>query len=306
MIPTSRPDFPEVINSSLLSAFRSCPRKAELEFVQHWRPKNLSVHLHAGGAYAAGLEAARKAYYLDGKGLGESEEEGLRALLLAYGDYECPEDSAKSLNRMAGAMEFYLERYPLDSDIAVPVTLSDGLKGIEFSFVEPLPVLHPVTGQPLLFSGRMDMLVEYAGSVFLLDDKTTSSLGASWPKQFDMRSQFTAYTWLANCAGYPVNGALVRGVSILKTRYDTMQALTYRPKWMVDRWLTQTIRDLERMKGMWEAGYYDYNLDESCNSYGACQFKQVCLSLDPEPWLRGSFERVKRDPVTRTETILEY
>jgi PD-(D/E)XK nuclease superfamily protein len=301
----TRPDFPEVINSSLVSSFRACPRKAELEFLQHWRPKNLSVHLHAGGAYAAGLEAARKAFYLEGKSVADSEAAGLETLLKEYGDYDCPEDSAKSLNRMAGALEFYFERYPFEDDVAVPVTLADGAKGIEFSFVEPLPVNHPVTGQPLLFSGRMDMLVEYAGSVFLLDDKTTSSLGASWPKQFDLRSQFTAYTWLANQAGYPVTGALVRGVSILKTKYDTMQCLTYRPKWMVERWLEQTCRDLERLKQMWESGYYDYNIDESCNSYGACQFKQVCLSADPLPWLRGSFEKVKRDPVTRLEVILE-
>jgi hypothetical protein len=34
--------------------------------MQHWKIKNQSVHLVAGAAYAAGLEAARAAYFVDG------------------------------------------------------------------------------------------------------------------------------------------------------------------------------------------------------------------------------------------------
>lgn len=301
----TRPPFPEVLDSTTISAFRSCPRKAELAYMLHWKPKSQSIHLHAGAAYASGLEAAREAFYLLGKPESEAIELGLAALMAAYGDFECPEDSAKSLPRMLGAFEFYCERYPFSEDDAIPVTLPDGTRGIEFSFVEPLEIAHPTTGLPLLYSGRMDMLCEFAGGVYLLDDKTTSSLGASWSKQWDLRSQFTAYTWLAQRAGFPVVGALVRGVSILKTKYDTQQAVTYRPKWMVDRWYKQLHLDLLRMIEMWKQGYFDYALDEACMSYGGCEFRQVCLSSDPTPWLEGSFERRRWDPVARTETLVE-
>ena len=192
----------------------------------------------------------------------------------------------------------------MGEDQAVPVTLPGGKKGIEFSFAEPLDLLHPVTGNPLIFVGRMDMVCDYAGGRFGEDDKTTSSLGANWSKQWDLRSQFTAYCWGARQAGLPLSGFLVRGVSILKTKYDTQQALTYRPDWMIDLWYENTLRKLGDFIRQWESGVFDLNYDESCNSYGGCEFKQVCQSRDPEPWLKGSFIRKRWDPVLREEIEL--
>jgi len=71
-------------------------------------------------------------------------------LIKQYGDFECPEDSAKSLERMMGALDYYFANFPLDQDKAIPVSLPGGGQGVEFSFAEPLPFLHPETGDPLL------------------------------------------------------------------------------------------------------------------------------------------------------------
>lgn len=301
----TRPPFPSVIDSSLMAAFRSCPRKAELEFVQHWKPRNQSVHLHAGAAYASGLEAARRAYYIEGHSPDDAIATGLQALLTAYGDFECPEDSPKSASRMAGALEYYFSAYPLGEDKAVPMSLPGGKSGIEFNFLEPLDILHPVTGDPLLYSGRMDMMCDYEGMKLGEDDKTTSQLGASWPRQWDLRSQFTGYVWGAGRAGIKLDGFLVRGVSILKTKYDTLQAITYRPQWQIERWYEQLLRDLKRMMAAWDEGYYDYNLDHACAEYGGCPFKSICQMRDPTPLLQQQFERRRWDPVARTETLIE-
>ena len=107
--------------------------------------------------------------------------------------------------------------------------------------------------------------------------------------------------------GIELQGFLVRGVSILKTKYETQQAITYRPAWMVDRWYEQTLRDLQRMIRSWESGEWDYNLDESCNGYGGCQYRKICLTPEETAinWLRTDFERRAWDPLTRTETALE-
>lgn len=297
----TRPAFPSVIDASLISAFRSCPWKCYLEYFMDYKPKVPSVHLHAGGAYAAGLEAARNAFYLDGKDETDAKEIGLKVLLTHYGDFACPEDSAKSASRMAGAFEYYFDQYPLASDHCIPAPMPGGKKGIEFSFAEPLDINHPVTGEPLLYVGRFDMLAEYAGALYGYDDKTTSSLGASWSKQWDLRSQFTGYAWGAARAGFPIQGFLVRGISILKTKYDTQQAITYRPKWQIDRWYDQVLRDITRMIWMWEQGVWDYNLSEACNEYGGCMFRRVCLSENPAPWLESDFDRRHWDPVSRQE-----
>jgi hypothetical protein len=296
-----RPPFPSVIDSSLIAAFRSCPQKAFKEFLWHYKPRTPSVHLHAGKAFAEGLEKARTAFFVDGKSSSDAVAIGLSALLHSYGDFECPEDSPKSASRMAGALEFYFDRFPLDTDKAIPMTLPGGRRGIEFSFLEPLDLLHPESGDPLLYSGRMDMMVDYNGLKLGEDDKTTSQLGASWPRQWDLRSQFTAYVWGAGQAGIKLDGFLVRGISILKSKYDSAEAITYRPDWQLERWYNQLQRDLKRMLAAWESGEWDWNLDHACAEYGGCPFRSVCLMREPQVLLDQQFERRRWDPVLREE-----
>lgn len=300
----SRPPFPAVLDSSIMAAFKSCPQKAYLESFEHWKLRDQSVHLHAGAAYASGLEAARTAFYINGAHPDAAIAEGLAKLFTTYGDFQCPPDSAKSAERTAGALEFYFSSYPLGTDKAIPLVLPGGRRGIEFSFLEPLDRAHPETGDPLLYSGRMDMMADFEGMKLGEDDKTASQLGASWPRQWDLRSQFTGYVWGAARAGIKLDGFLVRGVSILKTKYDTLQAITYRPEWMIERWYGQLLRDIDKMIYSWEEGYWDYNLDHACTEYGGCPFRQACQMRDPAPVLEQRFERRRWDPVTRKETLL--
>lgn len=303
----SRPPFPAVIDSSMMSHFRACPRSAFLESFEHWKIKGRSVHLHAGAAYARALEVTREAFYGRNDPADDAIGQGLKALIEAYGDFQCPPDSAKSLERMLGAFQYHFDQYPLATDSMKPSRLAGGQLGVEFSFAEPIDLAHPETGEPLLYCGRFDMIVDYAGGLYGFDDKTTSQLGASWSKQWDLRSQFTAYTWGARQAQIELTGFIVRGISILKTKYETQQAITYRPTWQVERWYEQMLRDVARMIEMWESGYWDFNLDESCNSYGGCQFRKVCMSepARQDGWLKQDFERRRWDPVTREETLLE-
>jgi len=303
-------EFPEVIDSTMLAAWKACEQKFFREYLEHWKSKEPSVHLHAGAAYAAGLEAARRAYYEQGLGTTESEATGLRVLIEHYGDFPCPSDSAKSLERMCGALEFYFSHYPLDSDAAQPLSLGSGKRAVEFSFAIPLSFRHPVTGNPLIYAGRCDMIVDFAGGIYTLDDKTTSSLGASWSSQWSMRGQFLGYTWAAQHAGIPVVGTLVRGVSILKTKYDTAQALVNFSPLMIERWERELYRFLTTLYHRWDQlrlgnpadETFGFNLSESCNAYGGCPFVRVCSSPEPDSWLPMSFERRVWSPLTRTET----
>jgi hypothetical protein len=327
--------FPHTVDSTMLAAFRSCPQKMFRSYIEHWKPQNESVHLIAGGAFAKGIEVARKAYF-EGQGIiptitkafneltgeydrrvvwaeetcqpGDStlaQQLGLHALVATYGDFECPPDSAKSLDRTAGALEFYFEQYPFGMDGTNPVTFSNGRRGIEFSFAEPLDFLHPVTGAPVLYTGRADMVAEFAGGTYVFDEKTASQLGATWPRQWELRSQFTGYVWAAQKQLPAVQGGVVRGVSILKTKYDTAQAITYRSEYEIERWLTQVNRDLKRMQECWESGWWDYDLDHACAEYGGCSFQRVCKSANPESWLPMQFERRVWDPLARRQMSVE-
>lgn len=302
-------DFPIALDSTIIAAFRSCPQKAYQEYFCHWKSREPSIHLHAGGAYASGLEAARRAFYEQGASVRDAEACGLEALIRAYGQFACPADSAKSLERMCGALEFYFTQYPLDRDAATPLLLPNGRRAIEFSFAIPLPISHPQSGDPLLYCGRCDMLVDFAGGIYVLDDKTTSSLGPQWSRQWNLRSQFTGYVWAAQQSGIDASGALIRGVSILKTKYETQQALTHRSPFLINRWYKQLLGDIRRMIDMWEAtaatgnsDEFHFNLDHACNEYGGCPFTRVCESANPNDWLPMYFQRRVWNPLLRTET----
>jgi hypothetical protein len=294
-------EFPHIWDSSMVDELKSCERKLELTYLQEWKPKSQSVHLHAGAAFASGLEVTRKAYYVDGLSEDSAIALGLGELLLKYGDYECPADSAKSAARMAGALEFYWSNYPLTDTQNEPITLPSGRRAIEYSFAEPLPIQHPLTGDPLLYCGRMDAINAYAGGAYITDEKTTTQLGASWSRQWDLRAQFTGYTWACQRAGIRVDGSIVRGVSILKTKYDTQQAIINTTQWQIERWYSELLIWLDRAKSSWAKGYFLHNLGHTCAEYGGCQFRQVCTAQDPEPWLETYFERRHWDPILRQE-----
>lgn len=300
----THPYFPVAIDSTLIAAYRACHQRAFRQYIEHWKPAAESVHLVAGGAFADGIEAARRSFYEDKLSAPDSVASGLRALITRYGDFECPPDSAKSLERTAGALEFYFERYPLGQDGAVPINF-DGRSGIEFSFAQPLPINHPISGDPLLYTGRADMIASAFGGTYIYDEKTTSSLGQSWAKQWDMRSQFSGYCWAAQQFGLNPTGVIVRGVSILKTKYDTMEVPTYRSPYEIDRWLNQVVRDIGGMIKCWEEGYWDFDLDHACTEYGGCAFVSVCKSPDPDPWLKQYFVKRVWNPLARKEQSIE-
>lgn len=299
------PNFPAVLDSSILSTAKSCRWKFWLEHCLDWKPATPSVHLHAGAAFAAGMEAAREAFFVNELPAEDSIARGVGKLLEAYGDFQCPEDSAKSAPRMAGALEYYFAQYPLGADGCEPITLPSGKRGIEISFAEPLPVAHPETGDPLLYCGRLDMAAHFASGLFVEDDKTTSSLGASWSRQWDLRSQFTGYCWgLWKAAGIKPQGVLVRGVAILKTKYEVQQAVTYRPDWMIEEWYQMTCALAEDLVRDWKRGQWLKVLDHACTDYGGCAFRQPCQAQEPSQWLNTYFERRHWNPLTREETRL--
>ena len=301
-------DFPRVFDSSMMASWKSCPQFFYRTYVQHLKPKGLSVHLHAGKAFASGIEVAREQFYVHGKPAEEAVALGGMRLVKDYGDFECPPDSAKSLERTLGALEFYFDNYPLSHDKYPPITLPSGKRGIEFSFAVPIDRKHPQTGEPLIYCGRLDALLQLDSQTpgaYITDEKTTSSLGPTWSRQWDLRSQFTGYAWGCRESGIRADGVIVRGVSILKTKYDTQQAISFRAPWQIDRWYEELLLYIDDIIRAWETSKWRHNYDSSCADYGGCALKNACSSEDPNPWLETYFERRAWNPILRTEDQVE-
>jgi hypothetical protein len=290
------------------SHFLECPRSWLLGSLLSLKSPGTNVHLHAGKAWAEGLEIARRCFYELKMPARESVATGLNALIQSYGDFEAPSHgsgNAKSLDRMIEAFSYYFTCFPLETDPVQPYTPPGGKPMIEFSFTLPLAddLLHPETGEPILYTGRADMVGTYAGAVSVYDDKTTSALGASWANQWLLRAQFTGYCWAARQFNIPVTQVVIRGIAILKTQFNHAQVITHRSDHLVDEWHFQIQRDIRRAISCWKEGYYDANLSDSCSGFGSCAFLQPCQSNNPVPWLTGGNYAVRAwNPVTREET----
>jgi PD-(D/E)XK nuclease superfamily len=285
------PRFPEVIDNTMRSDFFDCPQKFKRSFIDQLGGVQPSADLHAGGAYAAGLEAGRTAFYRDGIAQMDATLAAIDAAVVYWGDFQPPDYKMhKNIDRVIEALVYYFDTWPLADDVLKPYIVADQ-PSIEFTFAIPLPIPHPVTGQPIIYAGRCDMIAQYGEALWVVDDKTTTQLGASWPGKWTLRSQFTGYVWAARKqANLPVTGAVIRGVAFLKNGFNHAQAFTARPQWLIDSWYTQLLRDIGKMINCWHEGYWDYAYGEACVAYGGCPFQILCNSPNPEDWIEGNFK----------------
>jgi hypothetical protein len=298
------PYYPEVLDSSMIAVMKQCPQLWKKVYIDEWKSKVTRIDLHAGAAFAKGVEDGRRAFFEDGKEAEEAQAIGVASLLRYYGNVECPPENPKSAERMAGALTYYFDQFPLTHSTGYPILLPGGKRAIELSFAQPLAINHPITGQPLIYAGRLDAVLSTLGDQFGCDEKTTKSLGPTWPNQWQLRAQLIGYKWGMKQWGIRVAGVVVRGVSILKTKYDHAESVNYYPDWMVDRWEMELLEWIEESIRWWKTKRYRYNMDFSCSAYGGCGFLDTCTSQNEQPWLETYYERRHWDPVTRTETLL--
>ena len=255
----------------------------------------------------------------------------LGVFLKVWGDFESTKDTPKTKERVWEAVEEYFRNWSPATDPVQPFRDASGAPTMEFTFGIPLTPavayessrvgerlvdigssskpfpLHPVTNQPFIYSGRFDMLGIKNGRVRWRDEKTTTSIGAQWAEQWDLRSQFLGYTWALQQSGIKCDGGVVRGIGILKTKITLAEAEKVYSSVLIARWYEQLRRDLWRLRRMWDESYFDFNLADACSTYGGCAFRLPCSSEAPERWYAGYNVRrwnpIAKNPIGETEGI---
>ena len=228
--------------------------------------------------------------------------QGVLAAWKHYGDFE-PEEKYKSKSavRVAYALVEYFTEYPPGSDKIQPYFRADGKPAVEFAFSFPLEVLHPETGNPLLYGGRFDMVGEYMSSLWVVDEKTTTRLGPSWLKSFTLRGQLLGYTYAAKQFGLPVNGFIIRGLSFLKDYYGHAEVVEVVPPYVLERWREQIEIDAQRLVDSYKRGYFSYAFGEACNAYGGCPYKRLCDKEHWQDWWQQYFDIDYWNPLEKSE-----
>jgi hypothetical protein len=292
--------LPRYIDSTMISCFRSCPQKFYKEFVLGLRPTGLSVDLHAGGCFATAIETVGRAVFEENLDLPRAIGRGFAAFMDAWGDFVPMKDTPKTRDNVWRAIEEYFLRFSPRVDHIQPF-LINGKPTYEYTFAIPLepachpleisdwnetPVLFPLhpSGEPFLYSGRLDRLGTWNGKVVGQDEKTTTSIGSTWASQWNLRSQFIGYCWALQQCNLDVDTIAVRGVGILKTKITLVEAMPTYNRFMIGRWHDQLRRDMWRLRRAHDEGHFDFNLAESCSAYGGCAFRDLCASPNEENW----------------------
>lgn len=311
------PDFmtlvlPRHFDSTMRSCHASCPTKFFHEFVQGYRPKGRSIHLHAGGCFASALEDVYRFIHLDKMSFDDAILRAHAGFFQRWGDMQAPQrggGAAKSPDRVWEAVEDYFRTYTPGTDMVQPYFAADGNPTFEYTFAIPLEPItatqeeggfpeHP-DGGPFIYVGRFDQLGQMYGRPVIKDDKTAGSIGDYWAEQWDMRGQFLGYLWACQESGIQVEEVVVRGVGILKTKIHQVEAIKTYSQHLIAKWREQLRRDLWRIRRAWDEKYWDLNFGDSCNSYGTCMFIRACTSQNPEDWLRGEFEVKHWNPLNK-------
>lgn len=318
MTDIERPPFPKFVDATMLVTGKACMRRMYHSSFQHLKPATVSIDLHAGGAFAQGIQTVRELHWGDAdtpplEDFDLCLAKGLEAMAKYWGDYEAPEGHQKSYDRMAGALVDYFREYGIKTDPIKPHIGANGKPAVEYTFAVPLDIPHPETGDPILYAGRFDLLGHYNNMLAIVDEKTTKQLGASWVRQWNLRSQFLGYSWALQQVGLKPQICIIRGVAILKTKYTHAQAIISYPDWQINRWAQQMHQDVRRFIRAWEAHNtgdrlaFGYDYGDACSSYGGCSYMDLCTSPNPDRWYDQYVIRpwnpLQKDPSKREEPI---
>lgn len=295
------PPFPVLIDNTARSNWERCQEYFFRASLQQVRLRGKNIHLSAGGAFAKGLEVCRRRFFEDGWSVMQAEQAGLEALRESYPKVPMvpARNGDKSLENVEKAFGSYWLTYPLKDGPVLPMIYPNGQAAVEFRFCIAIPgTKHPETGDPILYAGRFDMLGLFKDMLWVVDEKTATQLGDQWRNNWTLDSQFTGYCWAARQWGYPVAGAIVRGIGLLKTKITHEEVITYRPEWQIDRWLEQLQYEVEDMITAWKRKRFHKALDKhSCNAFGGCAYTLLCESPHPEQWLDNNYEVVHWNPL---------
>lgn len=314
-------------DSTSLGWAETCLRKYQYYMIDGWRPLGGSIHLEFGLAYATALEHFHKHL-----ALGMDREEALRevihealcatwvsvweeinaedadkepkgTLFMIDGDKTFKEASshavewehaAKTRANLLRTIIWYTDHFA--EDPCSTVILSDGRPAVEYSFSFELT-------DGILYCGHIDRLIEYAGEVYVQDQKTTGgTLSPRYFEQFSPHTQMSGYT----LAGKIIHNTKVKGVMIdavqIAVGFSRFErGFTFRTESQLDEWCRDSLLHISAARRATYEGYYPQNRS-SCDKFGGCEFRRVC-SLSPEVrpnFLRADFKQDKKwNPLER-------
>ncbi len=131
--------------------------------------------------------------------------------------------------------------------------------------------------------GRVDQFVEFMGSLYIRDWKTTSYKPYHYETKFDPSSQMMGYVWAGSrLSGRTFRGALIETVFNTKTKGpEISQHYVDFSQGQMEQWIASQMMHEQFIRTAWarveELGYlaFPQNTD-ACTAMGVCGFLEAC------------------------------
>lgn len=318
--------FPLIISDTDLSLISQCELKWFRTRCQYLTKPAFNEDLTAGAAFAKGLETARKAFYNDKLPSNEAIDLGKTALLDSYTKALATlnmdiSDILKSPARMATALQVYFNTFPLEDDEIIPVYAEDGSSATEYTFTTELSpdLKHPELNVPLIFKGKLDLLAQYLGRNYIVDEKTCKQFSAKEGELSQLSSQFLGYAYLARTKNIEITGLKLRKVAIQKTEIKCHEFEIAITPVAVDRWYNATVEKFFRLVDRYENylkhkadatnvefNFFTPDMKHGCTSfYKPCEFISSCNSQYTDNHLKTDFQQLVYEKESKEQISLE-
>lgn len=311
------------IDNSTLEVFTTCPRQAQYYVCQKKEKAGDRAALKFGGIVHKILEAR----YLGPGGFitPDTTQCMVACAEREFGSYTPPLEDFRNYGTALNLIEAYNTFYP--SEPFTVLKSPEGKPFIEVPFACPLgevevnsllTIRHPdgsikqenVGTVRIMWQGRIDMIVEYEGRTYIFDHKTTSMLGPTYFREFEMSSQFRGYTWAAqHLLNTPIAGAIINAIGVRrptksgKSLEFERKTVTASPEVLAE-WQLDTLHIITDFIEMVRRQHMPQHTRWCVGKYGLCQFFDVCtLPPDQRQMLlsTGEYKTVTWNPLANQD-----
>jgi len=242
------------LDYTTISDFLICRQKYYLRHRLNLVPKQTATALTFGGAWHKAMESVWTE-----KGKGEE------TLIKEYGKVEVPLGDKRTLELGKKVLENYLKE--------------KGYNGHEFypnMEVIGSEVSHCKEFDGVRYCGRMDKVVRWDGSIYVVEHKTASQLGFTFFLQFELNHQIDGYIYLCADKYGECAGVLVDAVLIAKTKFNAMRDTPTRMPGHAERFEAELVDIARNIR--WANDNESYPKNKSlCQYYGECPYRDLCL-----------------------------
>lgn len=231
-----------------------------------------------------------------------------------------PEDDFRNYAFLLDLINEYNAFYPIES---YRIAQHNNQPLIEVGFIHPLGeitlntrclVRNPdgstierfVQTIKVMQTGRIDQVVTHQDRLYGLDHKTTSMMGPTYFKEFDMSSQMVAYKWaIEELTGRKITGFIINALGMRKPtktgkKLEFQRYTVHTSDESVTEWKRDAMSHISTYLSDCIEGYTPKGTKWCVGKYGACEFFDVCtLPHDQRPIMlaTNNYRNVTWDPL---------